>query len=384
MGKSAKAPDYTAAAEAQGQSSKEVTNMQTWANRPDQVTPFGTTTWSPQSVRDPATGQMVTKWTQTTTLPEDQQKALMDQFAITSGRADIAKDLLPRAREEFGNEMDWSNLTDYAGTPQAGAFGQAPTARTYTPENFQRSIDTQGLQNVDPSARYYDEAGDALMQQFEQRNAPIFQRDQEQLDATLRARGLKPGDAAYDAELQKLRQSQADARTNASFQASQLAGQEAARMYGMDAQTRAQQFGERGTAANFANQASQQALMQQLGIGEQEFNQLMALTGLGDQRQQTKFAQDMDSAAYQNTLRQAQLAEEMQKRGFSLNEINALISGQQVGMPTMPGFSQASKSDTVQYMDAAKSQYSAAQDAANAQNAFTNSVMSMAGNLIPS
>lgn len=384
MGKSAKAPDYEAAAERQGESSKEVTNMQTWANRPDQVTPFGTTTWTPQSVRDPATGQQVTKWTQNTTLPEDQQKALMDQFAITSGRADIAKDLLPRAREEFGQEMDWSGLADYAATPQAGEFGAAPAARTYSPESIQRSIDTEGLQDVNPASRYYDEAGDALMQQFESRNAPIFERDQKQQDAVLRARGLKPGDQAYDAELQKLRQSQSDARNDASFRATQLAGQEGSRMYGMDAATRAQQFGERGTTAGFANQASQQALAQQLGIGEAEFGQLMAAAGLADTRQQIGFGQDMDAAAYQNTLRQTQLAEEMQKRGFSLNEINALISGQQVGMPSMPGFSQAGRAETVQYNQAAQNQYQAAQDAANAQNAFTNSVMSMAGSMIPS
>ena len=31
----------------------------------------------------------------------------------------------------------------------------------------------------------------------------------------------------------------------------------------------------------------------------------------------------------------------MQKRGFSLNEINALLSGQQVNAPQMPNFSQA-------------------------------------------
>lgn len=336
MAKTAKAPDYTAAAEATGQSSKEVTNMQTWANRPDQVTPFGTTTWAPTAVKDPATGQMVTKWTQNTSLPEDQQKALMDQFAITSGRSDIAKELLPRAADEFGTAMDYSNTGSYADTPEAAQF---------------QSQLGDDVAKVGSGQRYNQEAGDALMQQFDARNNPQNAQQEAAQDATLRARGMKPGDAAYDAELAKLRQSQSDARTNASFQASQLAGQEASRLQGMD-------------------QTSREQAMQEMGYG--------------NQMEQQSFGNDQTNAAYQNTLHQSQLAEEMQKRGFSLNEINALISGQQVGMPTMPGFSQASKSETVDYSGAAKNQYAAAQAAADSQNAMTSGLMSAASSMIPS
>jgi SOS response regulatory protein OraA/RecX len=37
----------------------------------------------------------------------------------------------------------------------------------------------------------------------------------------------------------------------------------------------------------------------------------------------------MSSANYQNQLRQQQIAEDMQRRGYSLNEINAILTGQQ-------------------------------------------------------
>jgi len=53
------------------------------------------------------------------------------------------------------------------------------------------------------------------------------------------------------------------------------------------------------------------------------------------------------------------LAEEMQKRGFSLNEINAIISGQQVGMPSMPSFNAAGKAQGVDYSGAAQAGYDA-------------------------
>jgi hypothetical protein len=336
MGKSAKAPDYEAAAEATGQSSKEVTNMQTWANRPNQVTPWGSTSWEASAATDPSTGQPITQWTQNTSLTPEGQKALDDQFAITGGRSDLARQLLPRAGEEFGQEMDWSKYGDFQQGPQAGTL--------------RGSLGPEATQ-VNPSARYYDEAGDALMNQFNARMEPKFARDTAALETQLRNRGFNPGDAGYDQALEDMRTSQNDAYSNAAFQATQLAGQEGSRMFGMDMGSRQQQMDE---------------------------------LGFGNETMGAQFGLDTQQTAQANTLRQNQLAEEMQRRGFSLNEINALISGQQVAMPNMPGFNQASKSAGVDYTGAARDQYSADQDAANASNAFTNSVMNMAGGMIPS
>jgi hypothetical protein len=336
MGKSAKAPDYEAAAEATGQSSKEVTNMQTWANRPNQTTPWGSTTWDATATKDPSTGQAITQWNQNTSLTPEGQKALEDQFAITGGRSDLARQLLPRAGEEFGQEMDWSKYGEFQEGPQAGIL--------------RGSLGSDATQ-VNPAERYYDEAGDALMNQYNARMEPKQQRDTAALETQLRNRGFNPGDAGYDQGLSDLRQSQGDQNSQAAWQAAQLAGQEGSRMYGMDMGARQQQ-------------------MDELGFGNETMGQ--------------QFGLNTAQANASNTLRQNQLAEEMQKRGFSLNEINALISGQQVAMPNMPGFNQASKSATVDYSGAARDQYSADQDAANAKNAFTNSVMSMAGGMIPS
>jgi hypothetical protein len=333
MGKSADAPDYEAAAEAQGQSSKEVTNMQTWANRPNQVTPWGSTTWDASATRDPATGQPITQWTQNTSLTPEGQKALDDQFAITGGRSDLARQLLPRAGEEFGQEMDWSKYGDFQQGPQAGTL--------------RGSLGPEATQ-VNPSERYYDEAGDALMNQFNARMEPKFARDTAALETQLRNRGFNPGDAGYDQALEDMRTSQNDAYSNAAFQATQLAGQEGSRMFGMDMGSRQQQMDE---------------------------------LGFGNETMGAQFGLDTQQTAQANTLRQNQLAEEMQRRGFSLNEINALISGQQVAMPNMPGFQNAGRAETVQYNQAASNQFAADQAAADAQNAFTNSLVGAAGSL---
>lgn len=403
MGKSApKAPDYTSAAIAQGESSRNVTEQQTWANRPNQTTPFGNTTWSSTPEYDPTTGQTLNRWTQDTTLDPGLQHALDSQIDLQAGRSDLANSLFPRAQAEFGKPMNWNNFTALAevpfayGQPNVGDYSPEQVQRSlqtndYSPEQIQRSLDTSGLQNVDPSQRYYGQAGDAIYNQWANRQEPLLQRQADQLDTRLRNQGLNPGDEAYDNALNDLRNQQSDARNMASYQATIGAGQEAERMYGMDMGARQQGFNEISGQGAFANSAANQALQQQLGIGAQQFGEQLGAGGFandaanqafqqrlagGNQTYQQQFAnqqnqynQAMQGANYTNQLRQQQISEEMQRRGFSLNEINAIISGQQVGMPSMPGFNSASRANEVNYMGAAQNQYSAALDAANAKNA---------------
>jgi hypothetical protein len=318
-------PDYTAAAQQQAESSREVTEQQTWANRPTINTPFGQQTWEVTPQWDPATGQYLNTWTMNTNLTPESQAALDSQMRIQQGKSQLAESMLGRSQDEFGEEMDWSKFQQLAQTPNASEF--AP----------QRGISTDGLTDIDPSQRYYDQAEDAIFNKWASRQEPRMQQDSESLRTQLYNQGLREGDEAYDREMQRLRESQNDAREQAQYQATIGAGQEAQRMFGMDSSARGQMFNERQTQGGFANQAAQQALNQQL-----------------------------QTSNYQNTLRQQQISEEMQRRGFSLNEINAILNGQQVGMPSMPGFNSAQRSEPVQYNQAAQSQGQAALDAFNA------------------
>jgi hypothetical protein len=343
------APDYAGAAQQQAQSSREVTEQQTWANRPTVNTPFGQQTWEVTPQWDPSTGQYLNTWTQNTNLTPESQSALDSQMRLQQGRSGLAESLLGRSQQEYGDTMDWSKFDQLAGTPQG---------QTYSPEQVQRNLDTSGLTNVDPSEKYRTDANDAIFNQWASRAEPQNTRDTEALRTQLYNSGLKEGDAAYDEEMRKLRQSQGDARQQAQYQATIGSGEEAQRMLGMDASTRAQMFGERQAGGTFANSAAQQALNQQLATG------------------QANYGQNMQSANYQNTLRQQQIAEEMQKRGFSLNEINAIISGQQVGMPSMPGFNTAQRSEGVQALTAADMQGQHDLDVFNAQQQATQGTLS--------
>ena len=80
-------------------------------------------------------------------------------------------------------------------------------------------------------------------------------------------------------------------------------------------------------------------------------------------------------ANYQNQLRQQAIAEQMQRRGMSLNEMNALLSGQQVNLPQMPSFVSSGRAETPNILGATQMGYDAALGATNAQNAMFGNLL---------
>lgn len=348
-----KAPDYEAAAAKQAESSREVTEQQTWANRPDQYTPWGSTTWENSQQWDPSTQQWLNRWSQNTQLDPLAQEALDSQMRLTRDRSQLGESLTGRMQSEYGTAMDFSGLPEMGGVPQAGNL---------TPEQLQRGYQIAGPE-LDPSQKYSQRAEEALYGKWASRAMPAQAEAEKALRARLSNQGLREGDAAYDNELAKLRMSNADAQQQAAFSAATGAGAEAQRYLGMDAATRAQLTGENAALAQFGNQAA---------TGQ---------FGMESQAGAQNFGQQMQSSQYQTQQRQQALAEAMQRRGWTLNEINALMSGQQVGMPSMPSFSQAQRAEGNQALQAAQMTGQAALDAFNAKQAATQGMMSGIGSI---
>ena len=65
-------------------------------------------------------------------------------------------------------------------------------------------------------------------------------------------------------------------------------------------------------------------------------------------------AEGRSDIATQQALRQAAIGEQAQRRGMPLNELNALLTGQQVSQPNMPDFKAAGTAQPIQSLDAAK------------------------------
>jgi hypothetical protein len=532
-------PDYTGAANAQAQASRENLNTQNFANRPNINTPFGSESWTTRAVTDPATGQQVTEWTQNTSLDPRLQNALDSQIGIQQGRSDLANAFMGRVQGEYQQPFDWNSLPSLtsAGTPgqlqtgladytpglqtsvrprgvvsslgpltsgsaaqpatgnfarganqapmrigsdawqpigefgaddlryNGGSFGLAPSnnrlaldmgpgaaqptagfgqqgvvsgfnfggpqmgvspmvrglATNTGTEQVQRGLatgDNPALPQIDNT--YRDRVATDLMSAM----LPAQQIAQQSLETDLSNRGFKVGTRGYQRAMDDLGGRQAAERYNALGQA----GQEAQRLFGMQMGARQQAFNEdvsggqfanqaanqafgQGLAANqFRNQAVGQAFNQALGAGQfgnqaqsQLYGQLMGQADLANragqqafsqdlaagqfgnqamnqaqnldinrmqamnQAQQQQFGQNMQYANMMNQLRQQAIAEQQQRRGMSLNEMNALLTGQQVGMPQMPRFNASGVAETPQLLNAANMQYQAGMDAFNAQ-----------------
>lgn len=491
------APDYTAAAEKTADSQNTQLTQQTWANRANQVTPWGNLTWSAEKGVDPATGKPITSWTQTTDVSPELQHALDSQMDMQTGRSDLANSLFPRAQEEFGQKMDWTGFTDWASNPQVQqtnavtnpfAFGpqqqaidtsrqmgpQVDQSRMATPnvnqslqgspqlnanlgqgagQGLQRQLDFSGAQNVQGAADARAAAEDAVYKSQTSRLDPQWGQRQQQLENDLANRGISVNSEAYSRAMEDFQRGKTDAYAQAQMAAVQAGGAEAQRQQGMDLGLRQQQVGEQGQLGAFQNQAQQQAFQQRLTGGQAGNEALMAQFGLGSQARQqqlaaqqaafgmgsqsreqqlaaqqaafgfgsqgraqqlaaqnaayqqalqgsqfglnqqqqgfaqqqaanqSNFSQQLQGAQFQNQMRQNQIAEAMQQRGFSLNEINALMSGQQVGMPTFQGYNQAAQGQGVDYSGAANSQFSAGMQKQQMANDATASLMSGIGGM---
>lgn len=490
------APDYTAAANAQAAGSQANTTQQTWANRPDQTSPFGNVTWGSTQAVDPSTGQTVTKWTQNTTLDPKLQGALDSQMNLQQGRSDLAGSMLGGVQQTLGRPMDYSQFTQMSGGPgaqntgtttSANGFNFGPqntdtsrqrspfvdqsrqqtqninTALQESPQlnaqlgqgagNIQSGLDFSGAQGVSDAASTRARAEQAAYQSQTSRLDPRFASQQASMESDLANRGISRDSEAYSRAMQDFDRSKNDAYTQAQLGAIGVGGTEAQRDYGMDLGLRQQQVNEGALAGNFANTAQQQqfgqglqsgqannaALQSQFGMGQsaqqqqlaaqqaafgqgsqsrqnqlaaqqaafgfgntarqtqlgaqqQAFGQDLASGNFGLQQQQQNFGQNlqannqnfqqqMQQSGYQNQLRQQQIAEALQQRGMGLNEMNALLSGQQVQNPQFQNFGQAGQAQTPDLLGAQTAQYNAALGGQANSNAAYGDMLGGVGNM---
>lgn len=360
MGKSSAppTPDYVGAAQLQGELSKEALNMQNYANRPVINTPFGSQSWGTQAVTDPATGQDVTQWTQNTTLAPGLQSALDAQIGIQQGRSQLAGGFMGNVAEAYGQPFDYAGLPQMA---QLGGPSQLSTGMTdYTPGLTTGFDFGSSLPQFDAS--YRDTVATQLMEKMQ----PVHDYQQRQLETKLANQGFTQGSEAYNRALTELNQRQAAERYNAL----DASGAEAQRLFNMQMGTAQAGYQQNLGAAQFQNQALGQAAgldQSRLAAQNQALSQQQAL--------------NQQYANYQNQLRQQAIAEEAQRRGMSLNEMNALLTGQQVSMPNMPSFVQSGQATPPNILGATQMQYQADLGASNAQNAMFNNLLGTAGQL---
>lgn len=298
-GSSGKAADVKGAAEEQGEQARWLNREQTIANRPNQHNAWGSTTWertpinyggqqsqvdmskynAPQFTGRNAQlqadkhrenwiaeeqaklgedgsfeigdgGPPMYEWTQIETLNPELQASLDAQFATQRERSELAESLMSQHAEKYGTMHDF----DQYGDPIA----------------------------FDPAAQR-QAAEDAAYQRSTNRLDPQFDSQRKQLEIQLRNRGLKAGDAMYEAELSRF---------------------------------------DRGR-----NDAYEQARLGATSEGRAE-------VGVG---------LDMNERA--NALRSQQIKEDLFARGYTLDEVNRLLEGQEIEGSTPSSTDATTKAD---------------------------------------
>tara|TARA_R110000868_G_scaffold59761_2_gene183350 strand:- start:4008 stop:5303 length:1296 start_codon:yes stop_codon:yes gene_type:complete len=340
------APDYLGAATAQAQASERATTAQNYANRPSINTPFGGQSWTTGQSTDPATGQAVTSWTQNTSLAPGLQNALDSQIGLQNDRSQLASGFMDRVAGEYAQPFDYANLPRMAQV-------NAPASLGTSMADYSRGLST-GFNFGAPLPQVDSGYRDTVANQLMQRMQPVHDYQQSQLETRLANQGFTVGSEGYKRGLDELGQRQSAERFNALDQS----GNEMQRLFGMQMQTANTGFNQNLQGAQFGNQAlGQAAALDQSRMGAQN-------AAMGQQQNLNQSFADQ-----QNRLRQQAIAEQMQRRGMSLNEMNALLSGQQVQMPNMPSFNPSGRAETPNLLGATQMGYDAQLGNYNAQQA---------------
>ncbi|MNK85368.1 hypothetical protein D3C87_1052450 [compost metagenome] len=371
-GSTPKQPDYIGAAQATAQGNLDLAKYSTQANRANQVTPYGSLTWTnnrafdqagydaalaayrqgqsgqgaggqwlespgsygyagndgPASIREwvpngsgsgsgglsaPNINDFYSggdNWTQTVTLSPEMQAIYDQQMKLSQGLFGAQDAALGRVNQMMGSGFDMSKL------PSAGT-----------------ALDINGLPTAG-SAYDPNQATNTATEAILSRVNPELDRQYESLRNQLANQGITQGSAAWNNAMGSFGQQRNDAVTQAGLQGINLG-------------------------------------MQQQG---QTYNQMTQNRALAAALQGQQFGQA-------NTARGNALQEQAYLRNLPLNELNALRSGSQVQMPQFGSYAQQATTGGADILGATQAGYQSALGAANAQNAAAQQAGSGLGGL---
>jgi hypothetical protein len=413
------APDYTGAAQATAQGNLANLDAQTAANRPTQVTPWGTSSWT----NTPGSGG-TSSWSQNISLSPDQQAALNSQMQIQQNQSQLAQNMQGQVTSQMSNGFTAPTMDSYTnGVPAVNSSFQgfnpsgvgAVNQSQINPVNYTSSYNDlnqnfkSGTGNVDLNAPQFDQSNaDAGTKAAYSASTGLltdqWHQDTKNLDSQLRMQGMTPGTEGYNNAMQNMTRVQGQQQDQLANQAvvtgNQLANTNyASALAGYQSQNAAQgqAFNEGLSSFNADNAASTQSLQNGLsqysaaiqGQGAQNtavgqaYNQALGTYGVGQQAQLNSNSAQQQS--YQQAMQQYQSAYSNAYQNYlqPLNSMNAVLTGQQVSMPQMPGFTSSGYTPGADMTGAtsALGQYNSglyAQNSANSSSAL-GAIGSLAG-----
>jgi hypothetical protein len=266
------APDYAAAATAQGAANVTAAQNQATLNNPNITSPYGTQTVNyttgPNGMMQPDITQQLT--------PAGQQDVTAQQ-QVQLGEANLANQGLGTAQSIMGSPFQYNGPGIQTGLP---SVGQAQT-----------SADMSGVAPaaINPGTTAYQAQMNLLQPQITQQQNALTQQLQNQgipigsdaYNNAMRAEGNQIGSLEDQAAVQGVGLQQS---------ANQQGYQQALGNAGLYNSGVAQNYQQALGSGQFGNTAAQQALSQQLGLYNQPLNEITALMS-GSQIQSPQFQQ---------------------------------------------------------------------------------------------
>lgn len=338
----ASAPDVVGAAREQGRQARASTAAQTAANRPSQSNAWGGVNWSndqtwvPQQINQ-ETGEVISEgynqdnWTQNETLNPFMQASLDAQQSTQLDRSELAQAGMDRVRQNMQNPMDF----DQYGKPIQMGKTRDTEQFNFGQEGPGEFSFGQGLNDFDYNAGdERQKAEDASYGRSTSRLDPQFQQREQALQTKLRNQGLQQGDQAYDAAMGNFGRSRNDAYEQARMGATSEGRTEAGQNYGQALGSHQQNVGQQQQLFGQALGSQQQNVAQQ----GQAFGQAAQQNQMNNQLQNQEFGQATTQNQMANALRTQGIQEGVAQRAYPLNEVNSLLSNQQItGGPPSTG-----------------------------------------------
>lgn len=356
-------PDPTATAAAQSAINRETAIAQSQLNRLDEVTPYGSSLFTPKG---DVTPEGIQRYQRTMTLDPAQQRILDQQNLVNEELNRVAAGQVSRVGETLKVPFSYAGMptggmaTDVAQTemnlrgmtssPYDLQTGKPPSPTAAgigtAADRAASSVDAPFDYSLAPASPEADAAArqqviDSVYGQFQSRLDPRFESQQMAMETKLANSGIPRGSPAFSAAMDDFNRGRNDAYQTALNSAIQAGGAEQSRLFGLGTQARRASIDEqnylrqlpadeqariqalRGTQFDAEAQERDRAIQEQLQqrqIPMQEYQNLAAMqSGLFGLRD-TERGRRIQEAAY--------------LRNLPLNETAALMSGTQISTPT--------------------------------------------------
>lgn len=379
------APDPIATANAQAGVNKDAAITQANLNRIDQVTPQGNLSYSIKGYNADGTPQ----YTQTQTYSPDQQRLYDQNNQVAAALNDTALSNIGRVQDAQATPFTYDGMTPLqtsvgGGNPfdlkgsipgAGGATGVDPNAAG---RGVQSGLDYSGLTKLPGTDDFGAEGqkmADSVYAQAASRLDPRYQQMQDDQRSRLAAQGITENSDAYRRETDNLARDRTDAYNQATYSAQQAGANEQSRLFGLAMGARQQGQNETNAQGQFVNDAQGQTYDQGLSanqnnnqVQQQNFGQNSSNTAFNNAAEGQYYNQDAANATFNNQSRQQQITEAAYLRNQPLDDIAALLNGNQPSSPNFQNFAQVGVA-APDYQGIVQSNYQAALQAQQQQQA---------------